>query len=184
MAARRIAARSMLDQIIMRTLSIFLAAGLAALAVPGDVVLAQTASEISPGTQVFDPAGGIVGTVTAVQGDTIIIKTDRLEAKLPSSSFTTAKGKLWFGMTQAQLNAATEQAVAQATASLKPGATVKGTGGAVVGTLEAIDDQFATIKLQSGKLVKIPRIGIVGSADGAVIGLTVAQLDAQLPAGE
>ena len=134
--------------------------------------------------QVYDPAGEIVGTVAAVQGDTIVIKTDRLEASLPSSSFTTAKGKLWFGMTQAQLNAATQKAMADATAALQPGATVKGTGGAVVGSLESIDDQFATIKLQSGRLVKIPRNGIVGSGGVAVIGLTVAQLEAQLPHGE
>ena len=46
-----------------------------------------------------------VGTVTAIKGDNLVIKTDKHEVQLPKSSFTFANGKALFGMTQAQLNA-------------------------------------------------------------------------------
>lgn len=169
----------------MRASSISFVAMSLSLAVPAGAAFAQSPlAAISPGMQVVDTAGGVVGTVTAVHGDIITVKTDRLEANLSTASFTPHEGKLLFGMTQAELNSATEKALAEAAASLQPGATVKGSGGAVVGTLEAIDDEFATIKLASGKSVRLPRNGIAGSADGAVIGLTVAQLEAQLTATE
>ena len=70
--------------------------------------------------------------------------------------------------------------MAEANAALVAGAIVKGAGGTRVGMLESIDAEVATIKLDSGKLVRIPRAGIVGSSDGAVIGLTAEQLAAQL----
>ena len=56
--------------------------------------------------QVTDASGGSVGTVKAIQGANLLIKTDKHEALLPTTSFTLADGKLLFGMTQAQLDAA------------------------------------------------------------------------------
>ena len=119
---------------------------------------------------VVDAKGGAVGTVTGVTGDLVVVKTDRHEVSLPKASFTVDQGKLLFGMTQAELNAATEKSLADAAAALVVGAPVKGTDGATVGTIDAIDAEFATIKLASGKLVRIPRSGLGASADGAVIG--------------
>ena len=142
--------------------------------------LAQSAAVIAVGNQVVDTKGGAVGVVTSIRGDVVTIKTDRHEVALPKASFTPSEGKLFFGMTQAELNAATDQALAASAASLVPGATVKGAAGTAVGTLDSIDTEFATIKLESGKLVRIPRAGIVGSSDGAVIGLTAGQLEAQV----
>ena len=144
--------------------SIFLAAPLAA----------QTA-----GMQVVDAKGGVVGTVSGVMGDHVVVKTDRHEVRLPKASFTVDQNKLLFGMTQAELNAATDKSLAEAAAALVVGATVKGSAGATVGTIDAIDTEFATIKLASGKLVRIPRTGLGASAEGAVIGLTADQLEAQ-----
>ena len=144
--------------------SIFLAAPLAA----------QTA-----GMQVLDAKGGVVGTVSGVMGDHVVVKTDRHEVRLPKASFTVDQNKLLFGMTQAELNAATDKSLAEAAAALVVGATVKGSAGATVGTIDAIDTEFATIKLASGKLVRIPRTGLGASAEGAVIGLTADQLEAQ-----
>lgn len=146
---------------------------------PTASALAQTAG-ISVGMQVVDTSGSAVGTVTGINGDVLTVKTDRHEVALPRSSFTPNDGKLLFGMTQAALNAATEKSLAEAQANLVAGAAVKGPEGAPVGTIDTIDAEFATIKLQSGKLVRIPRSGVVGSADGAVIGLTAAQLEAQV----
>ena len=82
-------------------------------------------------------------------------------------------------MTQAQLNAETEKSLAAAAASIAAGATVKGTGGAIVGTIDAVDADTVTIKLQSGLLIRVPRSGIAPGTDGVVVGLTAAELEAQ-----
>ena len=153
---------------------------LAAAPVASAYAQAAPANAFAPGTQVVDVNGGAVGTVTSVNGDVVTVKTDRLDANLSKSSFTPNEGKLLFGMTQAELNAAVEKDKAAAEASLAVGAEVKGTGGASLGTIDAIDAEFVTIKLASGNKVRIPRAGIVGSASGAVIGLTADELEAQV----
>lgn len=154
-----------------------------ALALPFAPAVAQATSGFSVGMQVTDVNGGLVGTVVGLQGDNITIRTDRHEALLPKASFTPAEGKLLFGMTAAELNAEIDKSVAAAEAAVVVGATVKGTGGATVGTLEAVDDQSATIKLASGKSIRVQRAGIRGDSDGSVlIGLTAQQLDAMVEA--
>ena len=146
--------------------------------------LAQ-ADAFKVGTVVTDAKGGPVGTVTAVNGNVVTVHTDKLDANLAKESFTPSEGKLLVGLTQAELNAAVEKDQAAAAASLAVGAEVKGTGGAVLGTIEAIDGEFVTIKLASGSKVRIPRSGIAGSAGGAVVGLTAEQLEAQVsPTGQ
>ncbi len=151
-----------------------------ALAAPLSPALGQALGGFAVGTQVTDANGGPVGTVTAVNGDVVTIKTDRLETNLSKSSFAEHEGKLLVGMTQADLNAAIEKDKAAAEASLAVGAPVKGSAGTPVGTIEAIDSEFVTLKLESGKSIRIPRAGIAGSASGAVIGLTAAELEAQV----
>ena len=158
--------------------SLALAPLTAALAAPA--AMAQPAAAIAVGNQVVDTKGGLVGTVSGINGDVILVKTDRHEVALPKASFTPSDGKLLFGMTKAELNAATDASLAAAEANLLPGATVKGLAGSKVGTIDSIDAQFATIKLESGNLVRIPRSGLAASSDGAVIGLTAAQLEAQV----
>jgi len=150
---------------------------------PAFAQTAPPANAFAVGTLVTDANGGAVGTVTAVNGDIVTVKTDRLEANLSKSSFTPNEGKLLVGLTQAELNAAVEKDKAAADASLAVGATVKGTGGATLGTIDAIDAEFVTIKLASGNKVRIPRSGIVGAATGAVVGLTAEQLEAQVSGG-
>jgi len=166
----------------MRFLVVFASASLA-LAAPMTPALAQAAGGFAVGTQVTDANGGPVGTVTAVNGDAVTIKTDRLEATLSKSSFAESDGKLLVGMTQADLNAAIEKDKAAADASLAVGAVVKDSTGASAGSIEAIDADFVTIKLVSGKSVRLPRTGIAGSANGAVIGLTATDLEAQVAKG-
>ena len=128
--------------------------------------LAPLRARSTAGMQVVDPKGGVVGTVSGVMGDHVVVKTDRHEVRLPKASFTVDQGKLLFGMTQAELNAATDASLAAASAALVAGAAVKGPAGASVGTIDSIDAEFATIKLASGKLVRIPRSGLGASAGG------------------
>ena len=161
-------------------------ASLLLVAAPAAPAFAQAATAkadaFAVGTIVTDAKGGPVGTVTAVNGDVVTVHTDKLDANLAKASFTPNEGKLLVGMTQAELNAVVEKDQAAAAASLAVGAEIKGTGGAVLGTIDAIDTEFVTIKLASGNKVRIPRAGVVGSATGAVVGLTAEQLEAQVSA--
>ena len=129
------------------------------------------------GAQVLDSSGNPVGTVTAVSGDVVTVKTDKVEANLGKASFAQQEGKLYIGLTQAQLNETVEKDKAAAEASLAVGAPVKDSAGAAAGAIAAIDSEFVTLKLPSGKSVRIPRSGIAGSATGAVVGLAVAELE-------
>ena len=138
--------------------------------------VAQTA-----GMQVVDTSGGVVGTVVSVSGDNVVIKTDKHQVALPKTSFTAHEGKLLFGMTQAQLNAEVDKSKAEAEKSLVAGATVKGSGGAVVGTIDAVDAETVTVKLTSGALVRIPRSGIAAGNGEVVVGLTAEELQASAP---
>jgi preprotein translocase subunit YajC len=136
------------------------------------------------GMMVVDTQGGAVGTITAVAADTVTVKTAKHEAALPKTSLTISEGKALFGLTQAQLDASVEQALA-ARPELKVGAPVKGAAGESVGTIEAVGDGSVTIALTAGQRVSIPRSGIALEADGSGrIGLTAAELQAKLEAAQ
>lgn len=155
--------------------------GLAATAAAFQPAAAQTApaaAGFSAGVKVNDTAGGEVGTIASVDGDYVVLKTDKHEVRLPKTSFTAHEGGFIMGMTRDQLNAAVEQSLASAAEKIVVGATVSGAQGAAVGTIDALDDQYATIKLASGKLVRLPRSGLAPGPNGAVIGMTVAELEA------
>jgi hypothetical protein len=134
--------------------------------------------------QIVDTAGAPVGTVTAIQGDNIQVKTDKHEAVLPKASFTPNGGKLLFGMTQAQLNASIEQSSAASQKAIVAGAAVNGSGGAAVGKIDSVENGQATITLTSGKRLQVPISGLRGNADGTVtIGYTADQIDAIVAKG-
>jgi len=148
------------------------------------IALAAPAAAQSVGMQIVDTAGAPVGTVTAIQGDNLLVKTDKHEALLPKASFTLHDGKLLFGLTQAQLDSKIEESAAASQKSIVAGATVNGTGGAAVGKIEAVDNDKVTIALTSGKKIQVPSTGLRGNADGTVaIGYTAEQLDALVNGG-
>lgn len=153
-----------------------LAAAIAAAPFALSPTVAATAAEVRPGMQVVDPAAGAVGTVTAVKGDNLVLKTDKHELQLPLASFTASEGKLLFGMTAAELNAEADSQLAAAEAAVSVGAEVYGSDGTLAGQIEAIDTEFVTVKITSGETVRLPRSGVGGSPNGAVLGVTTAQL--------
>ncbi len=126
-----------------------------------------------PGKQVVDTRGKAVGLIKSVRGNEVILKTDRHEVRLPVSSFTPHKGKLVFGMSREALNQATDAMLAKA---FLPGATVHGRNGAPAGRIEAIGEKFVTVQLQSGDEIRLPRSSIAPGSNGAVLGITVAEL--------
>ena len=148
-----------------------IALGLAAIAAP--------ASGQAVGMLVVDTSGAPVGTVMAIRGDNIQIKTDKHDALLPKTSFRVDKGKLIFGMTQAQLDAQIEAAAAASQKAIVAGATVNGSAGTAVGKIDAVDNGQVTITLTSGKRIAVPITGLRGNADGTVtIGYTADQIEA------
>lgn len=137
---------------------------------------AAAQAAVTPGTQVVDPSGNPVGTVTAVTGGELILKTDRHEVRLPVTSFTPDEGKLLFAMTRDQLNAETDQALAEASEKLVAGVPVHGNDGALAGQIEEIDEATVTVKLASGELVRMPRSAVAPAEHGAVLGVSVEEL--------
>lgn len=137
---------------------------------------------ITAGMTVKDPQGGIVGTITAIKGDLFTVKTDKHEVQLPRASFTPDGDHALFGMTQAQLDNTIEQQLAAAKANIAVGAQVVGLNGAPVGTIDSMDAQFVTLKLVSGKLIKLQRGSLAPTPQGARIGMTAAALEAQVAA--
>ncbi len=160
--------------------------GLAATAAAFQPAAAQTApaaAGFTAGAKVADTAGGEVGTITSVDGDFVILKTDKHEVRLPKTSFTAHEGGFIMAMTRDQVNAAVEQSLASAAEKIVVGASVTGSQGGAVGTIDSLDDQFVTVKLTSGTLVRLPRSGIAPGPNGPVIGMTVAELEAAAGAG-
>jgi preprotein translocase subunit YajC len=140
---------------------------------------AQAQGAITVGMQVTDASGGPVGTVTAINGDNVQVKTDKHEALLPKASFSFDGSKLLFGMTQAQLDTEIEKSQASADAAVAAGATVKGLQGTSIGKIDSVSDSGIVISLLSGKKIQVARTGVRGNPDGTVtVGLTADQLEA------
>jgi preprotein translocase subunit YajC len=136
------------------------------------------AAAVTAGATVKDTNGGVVGTITRVEGANLILKTDRHEVTLPVASFTASDDGALFAMTRDQLNAEVDKALAAANAQIVAGATVKGAAGGTVGTIEAVDAQFVTLKLASGASVRLPRGAVAAGPDGPVTSLTADQIEA------
>ena len=168
------------DKIFLPALSL----ALAALAVPTSAALADSAAApaaMQAGAKVSDTQGGEVGTITAVDGQYVTLKTDKHEVRLPVSSFTAVENGFIMGMTRDQLNAAVDSSLAKAQSLVAVGAVVKDTAGGTVGTIEALDEQYVTVKLSKSS-VKLPRSAVAATPNGPVIGATAAELEAQAAA--
>ena len=154
----------------------------AALAIPAPAPGATAG--ITPGMSVVDNGRNPVGQVESVQGDYLVIRTDRHQARLPRSSFTLYQGRLLFGMTRDQLNAEIERSMAAAQAQIAPGAPVRGAGGAVAGTIETVGPDFIVVRLTSGERARLPRSSVAPGANGPVIAVTAAELQRLVVAGD
>ena len=149
----------------------------AALSVAPLPALAQPTAAIHVGATVTDTAGGTVGTITAVNGTTVTLRTDKHEVPIPVGSFATSGTQVVFGMTRDQLNAAVEQANAASQAAFAVGAQVHDRDGALVGTVAALDADVVTVQMDTQR-IRLPRSALAGSANGLVTGATIAELRA------
>jgi hypothetical protein len=146
----------------------------AALALPlASPALAQSALRV--GATVTDPSGAAVGTIIAINGASLTLRTDRHEVPLPLSSFTATDNAVLFALTQAQLNAAVEEQEARLQRQFAVGTIVKDRNGIELGPVQALDEQTVTIRLSNG-LVRLPRNALAAAPDGLVTGATLAEL--------
>lgn len=154
---------------------------LSALALAGAApVAAQT---LAPGAAIVDTKGQPVGTVVAVNGDAATIRTDRHEVRMPLASIRVDANNGVVAMTQAELNAGVDQAMAQMAAALSPGATVYDPAGGVVGTIGAVEGELVTVRLPSAREARLPRNAFSMGRRGLLVGTTAAQMEAQLQQG-
>ncbi|MBV9882269.1 MAG: hypothetical protein JO276_04610 [Sphingomonadaceae bacterium] len=141
------------------------------LAAPG---LAQQPG-LHVGATVTDPQGGTVGTIAAINGANLILHTDRHDIPVPVTPFTATPNSVLFGMTQAQLDAAYEQAQAAAAQAFAVGAILRDSAGVVVGPVTALDAATVTVRIDAN-VVRLPRAALAASPNGLVTGATRAQL--------
>ncbi|MDQ3140078.1 MAG: preprotein translocase subunit YajC [Pseudomonadota bacterium] len=136
-------------------------------------------AKLEAGATVTDANGAAVGTISSVDGEFVILKTDKYEARLPAASFSASGSGFLFGMTQAALNAEIESSLPKPADFVKVGVTVRDTAGGIVGTVSEVDTEYATIQLAS-TAVKLALTAFGAGPNGPIVGVTAAELEAEV----
>ncbi|WBO21076.1 hypothetical protein [Sphingomonas abietis] len=145
---------------------------------------APSSATLAAGAKVVDTSGGPVGTIESVDGDYAVLATTNSKVRLPKSSFAMGPNGPVIAMTAAQIDAAAAQAApAKAAAADKPsvtqGAAVSDMQGGAVGTVAAVNAQFATVQLATGTKVRLPITAFAAGDNGGLkIAMTAQQLGA------
>lgn len=139
-------------------------------------------ASFATGAKVSDTAGGNVGTITSVDGEFVVLKTDKHEVRLPKTSFTAVDDGFIMAMTQAQVNAAVEQSLAKTDNLVTVGAMVRDTSGGFVGSIQKVEGELATVKIGGDTLVQLPVSAFGPGPSGPVIAMTAAELQTQAAA--
>lgn len=142
---------------------------------------AVQAQTLQAGATVTDPQGGEVGTIVSVDGDVVVLRTDRHEVRLPAAALRATETGAVAGVTRDQLNAQVDQAMAQAQQAFVVGAVVRDPAGAVVGPVQEITADTVTVQFR-GQRIRLPRTSLAPAEGGLIIGASVADLEAQLGA--
>lgn len=140
---------------------------------------AAQAQTLRAGATVSDPDGDEVGTIVSVEGDVIVLRTDRHEVRLPASALRATETGAVAGVTRDQLNAQIDEAMAQAQQAFVVGATVRDPAGVVVGPVQEVTADTVTVQFRD-RQIRLPRNALTAGDGGLVIGATVAELEAQL----
>ena len=153
----------------------------------GAATTAVSAPTVTAGATVYDPAGGVVGTVGTVTADAVVIATGTHDVAVPPTAVGAGPKGLTMAMTKVQLDAAFVQQQAQATAAMKaqlvPGAAVFSRNGTEqVGTIKVTDAQTVTLTTSKGGAVQLPIDGFSTGPKGIIIGMTAAEFNAAIAA--
>lgn len=150
---------------------------------PAATATAAPATKV--GATVYDTSGGVVGTVSSVTADAVVISTGSHDVAVPTASVGSGAKGPTMAMTKAQLDDAYVQQQAQATAAMKaqmvPGTAVFSRNGTEqVGTIKAADAQYVTLTTAKGGEVKLPMDGFSTGPKGLIIGMTADQFNAAI----
>ena len=142
---------------------------------------AQNAPEIAEGATIYGPQGNEVGKVVSKTGDIVVVNTGKHSASLPVASFTSGAKGLAIGFTRDQLNAAVENAQAQAearlAAALVPGSAVVSSDGIAVGTIKEIDAEgIVTVEREAGPY-RLAKTHFIHNGTGLALAITAQKLD-------
>ena len=154
------------------------------LAVPAGAQPAAQAPAQAPvqaGAVVKDPQGGEVGTIVSVDGDQVVLRTDRHQARIPASAIRSAENGLVVSITRDALNSQIDQMLAQAQQAIVVGAIVHDREGTVIGPIEAVGADTVTIRIGERR-AGIAKAAVGSGPNGLTIGSTLADLQAQLAA--
>ncbi|MEH3106368.1 MAG: hypothetical protein PGN09_03535 [Sphingomonas fennica] len=150
-------------------------------AAPAAGATAATGGKVAAGQTVKDVSGGTVGTVEAVTGEVATVNTGTNKVGVPLASFAVGPDGPVLGMTKAELDQAASGAAANAQADLASalvtGADVKGSGGASVGKVSAVEGEFVTVDTGSAK-VRLPKTAFAKGPSGLMIGMSAAEFEA------
>jgi hypothetical protein len=140
----------------------------------------STSANLAVGTKVLDPQGGEVGTVASIAGDNVVLDTGTTKATLARSSFGTTPAGPTIGMTKAQLEAAVNQAKAQASTAtdtaLAPGAEVRSKDGQSVGKIASVNGDNVVVSRPEGP-VTLKKANFTADQQGPLLGMTAAEFD-------
>ncbi|GGE76641.1 hypothetical protein [Sphingomonas prati] len=141
----------------------------------------SAATSVKAGATVTDTTGGTVGTIKSIEGDLAVLSTGTVEVRLPLTSFAAGANGPVIALTKSQVESAASSATAERqgklSAQIKAGTTVLDASGGTVGKIESVDGEFATVATTKNK-VKLPVSSFAAGANGPVIGMTAAELDA------
>lgn len=148
----------------------------------------QAGPSLTVGTPVFDPTGAEIGTIDSVTAEAVVVSTGTNKVAIPPSSFGAGpKGPL-LSATRADLDAAAEKAAADTnarlTASLVPGAEVRGMSGQnVVGSVKALEGGLVRVTTPDGD-VKVPLSSLSLGPNGLIIGMSASEFEAAVAASK
>lgn len=135
------------------------------------------------GATVYDSTGAVLGTVDQVTPQAVVINIGGTKVGLPPASVGSGPNGLRVATTRADIEAQAKQAQAgqqaQLVSQLTVGTSVRGAGGATVGTVKAADAQYVTLTTPRGD-VKLPISAFSMGPSGPAITLTAPQLDAAI----
>jgi len=153
----------------------------AALLLPAVPAAAQ--ATLAAGATVTDPDGGEVGTIASVDGDHVVLRTDRHEVRLPAASLAVTEDAILISLTREELNAQLDQMLAQAQQTIAVGTIVHDRDGVVVGPVEAVSEETVTVKLGEQPIL-FPRSAVQPGRAGLMVGASLAELQAQAAAAQ
>ena len=156
---------------------------------PGVAVAQEATASVAAGTTVYGNDGNEIGTIEAVQGDTVVLAVDDMKAPVPANAFGTVEKGASLNATKAQivgmLQAARKEAIAKRDAALIVGANAVTAKNAPLGTVLEINGDNVIIARggDETKKVTLLREHFAASPTGALMALlTNAQIDAAMAA--